>query len=182
MSLPDLLEYWLDTAPDERLDGVEEHLLGCASCSARLEGVAALGAAIRSIVGEGDLRVFVSDDFVDRLARQGLRLRQYRVPPGGRVDCTVTARDDIMIARLGAPSALASRVDLVICDESGREGARVENIPSPGAGADIVFMEPIEALRRLQATVIRVRLLGVEEKEERLLGEYAFHHTPSSPG
>ena len=32
--------------------------------------------------------------------RQGLRVREYRVPAGGRVDCTVTADDDLLVSHL----------------------------------------------------------------------------------
>ncbi len=180
--IPDLLDYWLDPLPDDEGDAVEEHLLGCSGCSGTLAELVALGRATRRVVERGGLRVIVGESVVERLAGLGLRLRQYRVPAGGRVDCTVTDQDDIMIARLAAPDTLAQRVDLVICDEAGREGARLADIPAGGAGADVVFIEPIAALRRLEATVIRVRLVGVDENEERLLGEYAFHHTPSSPG
>ena len=42
----------------------------------------------------------VSDSFVKRVAEEGLRIREYAPPAGGGVQCTVTAEDDFLIARL----------------------------------------------------------------------------------
>ena len=69
----------------------------------------------------------VSDAFLKRAAEEGLRVREYAPPPGGSVQCTVTAEDDILVGRLAANLSAAKRVDLCICDDRGIEQIRAPN-------------------------------------------------------
>jgi hypothetical protein len=124
--------------------------------------------------------VVVTAALVDRLAREGLRVREYRVAPGGRVACTVTPEDDLVVGRLAAPFPGVGRLDLALCDAEGREQQRWPDIPVSPEGREVVFTAPVDALRALPASVRRYRLIAVESDGERLLGEYTFEHTPSS--
>ena len=81
-----LIEYWLDELPDDAEAAVDEHLLGCGHCSARLGELVALAGGIRAAYREGAIQVFVSDAFVRHLEAQGLQVREYRVPRTGAVD------------------------------------------------------------------------------------------------
>src|ERR1041385_3222896 len=98
-----LTDYWLAAlviSEDER--AVEEHLMECDECGDRLREIIALAEAVRNLAREGSLRMVVSDTFVRRAAEGGLRIREYEPPPGGMVECTVTAEDDFLIGRLVA--------------------------------------------------------------------------------
>ncbi len=174
-----LADYWLAELDPADEEAVEEHLLGCAACCGRLREVAALADGIRRLARSGVLRVVVSDAFLARLAREGLRVREYRVPAGGSVACTVTARDDLLVGRLVAKIQEARRVDLVLCDAVGREQRRLEDVPIRPGGGEVAMLEPIDLARKLPASVLRVRMLAVEPAGERLLGEFTFNHTPS---
>ena len=100
-----LSDYWLAALPPEEEERVEEHLLGCDSCARELERLAALGDAIRKIVRQGRVRLVISREFLERLESEGLRVRAYSPPAGGGVQCTVTAGDDLLVARLSAELA-----------------------------------------------------------------------------
>lgn len=179
LALSLLTDYWLaDLSPAEEA-AVEEHLLACDECSRGMRGVVDLAGGIRVVARRGTLRVVVTEAFLDRLAREGLRVREYRVAPGGRVACTVTADDDVVVGRLTAPLAGVGRVDLALCDAEGREQQRWPDIPVNPSEGEVVFTAPIDVLRTLPASVRRYRLIAVEAGGERLLGEYTFVHTPS---
>ena len=129
-----LADYWLAALPGPEEEAVEEHLLGCDRCGARLREVIALAEGVRDLAREGSLRMVVSDAFLRRAAEDGLRVREYAPPPGGSVQCTVTAEDDILIGRLAANVSGAKRVDLCICDERGVEQFRMPDIPVHSGG------------------------------------------------
>jgi hypothetical protein len=127
------------------------------------------------------LRTVVTDAFLDRLAREGLRVREYRVGPGGRVACTVTPDDDLVVGRLVAPLGGVGRVDLALCDAEEQEQHRLRDVPINPPATEVVVTAPIDVLRALPASVRHYRLIAVEAAGERVLGEYTFVHTPSVP-
>jgi len=168
-----LVDYWfgdLDAAEEAQF---EEHLFGCAECTAKLEELAALGAAVRAAWCAGAVRAVISRALFEAMKKEGLRLREYPLGPGGSVNCTIAATDDFVVSRLSAPLAGVRRVDLVT------SGGRFEDVPFDAeAGEVLVCPEPAE-LKRKGAFTTRMRLVAVEEAGERVLGEYTFVHTPS---
>ena len=178
-----LADYWTATLAKPEEEAVEEHLFNCDHCGARLREVIALAEGVRNLAREGSLRMVVSDTFLERAAEEGLRIREYAPPPGGGVQCTVTAEDDILIGRLAANLSGAKRVDLCICDERGIEQLRLPDIPvNPGAGS-VAFQESITLMKAAPTLKMIARLVTFDEAGgERLLGEYTFNHTRSLPG
>jgi len=177
-----LVDYWLTELAPADEERVEEHLLSCVSCSGELRSLVDLAAGIRIATGKGIVRAVVTGAFLERLRAEGLRVREYRVAPGGSVQCTVAPDDDLVVARLSAGLEGIGRVDLAICDDSGRERERVRDIPVGGAHGEVVFLPRTANLRAAPAGVDRLKLLAVEQEAERLLAEYTFVHTPSPAG
>ena len=127
--------------------------------------------------------MIVSDVFLKRAAEEGLRVREYAPPPGGVVQCTVTAEDDILIGRLVADLRGAKRVDLRIYDERGAERFRLADIPVHAGASSVAYQESISFLKAAPTTKMIARLISIEDEGgERLLGEYTFNHTRSLPG
>jgi hypothetical protein len=178
-----LVDYWLATLASSEEEAVELHLLDCDRCGARLREVIALAEGVRKLAREGSLRMIVSNAFLERVAEEGLRVRQYAPPPGGGVQCTVTAEDDILIARLAANLSGANRVDVCICDESGVEQARLQDIPVNLSTGTVLLQESITFAKAAPTHKMIARLVAIDERgSERLLGEYTFNHTRSLPG
>jgi len=178
-----LADYWLAALAQPEEEAVEEHLLECDRCGERLREVIALAEGLRNLAREGSLRMIVSDAFLGRAAEEGLRIREYAPPPGGGVQCTVTAEDDILIGRLAADLSGAKRVDLCICDERGVEQQRLPDIPVHSGASSIAFQESITFAKALPTNRMIARLVAVDEAgREGLLGEYTFNHTRSLPG
>jgi len=177
-----LADYWLAGLTTAEEEAVEEHLLACDRCGERLREVIALAEGVRKLAREGSLDMIVSESFLKRAADEGLRVRQYAPPPGGGVQCTVTAEDDILIGRLAADLSGSKRVDLCFCDECGNEQARWPDIPM-NLDDDVLFQYSITYAKASPDYKLIVRLVAVdEEKSERLLGQYTFNHTRSLPG
>lgn len=173
-----LLAYWLGELDTGSADHVEEHYLSCAVCSRRLEQLASLAEGVRAVARTSGVNMVVTEPFVRRLAEQGLRVREYRVPRNGAVNCTVTADDDVVVARLEAPLDTVARLDLVTCGSDGETLLRQEDIPFVAASGGVAVSTRIALLRALPATTLRMRLLAVDTGGERALGEYTFHHVP----
>jgi hypothetical protein len=175
-----LADYWLKdlASGDEEL--VEEHLFSCADCSSELQRLVELIEVIRELTRKGAVAVIMSEPFLERLQGEGLNVRQYRVDPGGGVACTITDQDDLVISRLAADLTGAKRVDISHCDAEGKEHGRVRDVLFTRARKEVVFAQSSDALRALGKETIRMRLIAVDDTEERVLGEYTFNHTPSA--
>ena len=170
-----LVEYWLgelDEAAEARID---EHALGCDACSQRLAEIVALADGIRATFRRGAMRVFVTDAFVKAAAEHGARVREYRVPRNGSVNCSVAPDDDMLVARLEAPLAGVHRLDAI----SYRDGAAADvftDIPFDPATGEVVITPKIAHIRTLPSHRQRIRLVAVEDGGERIIGDYTFNH------
>lgn len=163
-------------APDE--DRVEEHLLECDECSGRLRALVTLGEGVRRLAHEGAVQVVVTPSFLETAAREGLRMREYRVSPGERVACTVAPEDDLLVSHLQADFTGALRVD-VVTEVVGRGEHRIEDVPVSPDAPELILAMAMPTMRALGPSLVRMRLLAHEAASERLLGEYTFAHTPT---
>ena len=175
-----LVAHWL-WEPHRTAPGVEEHLLECQTCSDELARIVALADGIRDVARRGNVQVIVSTAFLDQVAADGLRLREYRLAPGASVECSIAPADDVLVARLTAAPSNAPQIDLAWCDAGGSEQERFRDVPVPTGGREIVWVQRIEDVRALPKVTMRARLLAVDGPTERLLGEYTFNHTPAEP-
>ncbi|MCL4799080.1 MAG: zf-HC2 domain-containing protein [Burkholderiales bacterium] len=178
IALATLAEYWLGELDAAREAELDEHLLGCGQCSAALAELAELAGGIRALVSAGAVRAVVTDAFLERLAAAGLKVREYRVPPGGSVNCTVAPDDDLLVSRLEAPLAGLEQVDVVLLDVPGKAYERLRDVPFDAKAGAVVVAERIDIIRAAPAGRGRMQLFAVSGEAERLLGEYTFNHAP----
>ena len=174
-----LADYWLAELPEAEERALEEHLFSCEGCTQQLQSIVQLGQSIRTLAKQGNLPLIVTQDFLDRLTRQGYRTREYSVPAGGRVECTVTAQDDFLIGRMGADLRNVERLDLAMCEPSGEERLRLRDIPFRADSGEVILNYPVGPARQSGPDLLIMKLLAVSKETERLLGEYTFNHTPS---
>ena len=153
------------------------------SGGARLREVIALAEGVRTVAREGSLHMTVSDTFLEHARDNGVRVREYAVRPGGSVQCTVGADDDLLIGRLTAELSAANRVDLSICDGRGVERLRMRDIPVHSGAGSVAFQYSITTAKAAPTETMIARLVTYDEVgAEQLIGEYTFHHTRSLPG
>jgi hypothetical protein len=173
-----LVAYWLGETPEQPEAVIEEHLFACAYCSARLEQLSAFAAGVRAAVEDGRVSLVVSGRFVEAMKRCGLRLREYRVDPGGSVNCTIAAEDDAVVSHLRAPLAGVKRLDVVRV-LGGVPEQRITDVPFDAAAGEVFMLPPAAWLKTMPAFTMRMRLIDVGEAGETPIGEYVFNHAPS---
>jgi hypothetical protein len=175
-----LLAWWLhDDASAADADAVEEHLMQCDACGETLDALVALGDGVRAAFRAGAVSAVTTAAFVDRLAAHGLRVREYRPPPNGSVECSVAPDDDLLVSHLAAPLAGVERVDAVAVSslEPGVEH-RLEDVPFDAKTGEVLWLPRIAQVKTLPAHTLNVTLLAVAPGGARELGRYAFHHRP----
>ena len=177
ISFEPLVAYWLGEVSGKDQESLEEHVFGCATCTARLEGLVALASGVRDAVKDGKVSMAVSASFVDWMKQAGLRLREYRVEPGGSVNCTISADDDAVVSRLRVPLAGVKRVDLLRI--RGDSEVRVVDIPFNAQAGEVLVVPQPAWLKTMPAFTMQMRLIAVAETGEEQIGEYTFNHAPS---
>jgi hypothetical protein len=173
-----LVDYWLGERADEREQALEDHFFACGHCTERLEELARLGAGVRAAFRSGAVHAVVSAPFLDKLKREGVRVREYRLAPGESVNCTVGA-DEFVISRLSADLAGVKRLDVFEDIDDGKLRLAMHDVPFDAAAGEVLVCPPPALLRKLPAHVGRVRLVAVDEAGSRTLGEYTFNHSPT---
>jgi hypothetical protein len=168
----------LGELPQEEAAAVEEHVLGCDECAARLERMIDLGQGLSALARAGSTGgLLAGEAIVELLEREHLVTRRYRIAPGGQVACTVDAGDVYSAMYLAADTSGARRVDWIY--HSPTAGYRVEDVPFHAGG--VTFVMPAAYLRTLPTQRKTIRLVAVDDTGERLLGEYVLDHTAYSP-
>ncbi|HET7291665.1 MAG TPA: zf-HC2 domain-containing protein [Vicinamibacteria bacterium] len=180
LELPVLVDYWFGELEEANTERVDEHLLACDDCSGTLQHLVGIGQGIRRLSHEGAFSAVVSPWFLDTARQRGLRIREYTVPPGGRVECTVTAEDDLLVSHLRGDFSGLSRLDLVAQPEGGPE-QRVEDLPVDLSRGELILAQSMPVVRAMPTHVLRYRLLAHDAGGDRLIAEYTFAHTRSLP-
>lgn len=173
-----LVAYWLGEVPDEREALLEQHLFGCAYCTGQLESLAGLASGVRAAVKDGTVSMVVSGPFVEAMKQSGLRLREYRVGPGGSVNCTIAADDDAVVSRLRAPLAGVKRLDVVNI-QGGEPDMRLADVPFDAQTGEVMMIPSTAWLKTMPAFTMRTRLIAVGGAGDKPIGDYTFHHSPS---
>jgi len=178
-----LADYWLGLLPTTEEEAVDAHLFECDACGDRLRGIIDIAGALRALARSGALRVVLGDDFVRHAEATGKRVRRYDFPPGQIVPCTISAADDLLIARFAVDLSGVERVDLSFHDPQGVERGRLNDIPIRTDTGHVILQESATFAKAAPSSSMVARLLAVSERgEERLLGEYFFQHTRTIPG
>lgn len=172
-----LLDYWFGDADAAATGAADEHLMACDRCGEALDALAALGAAVRDALRAGDVAVVTGGLFVQRLGDSGARLREYRVAPGGSVNCTVAPDDDVLVTRLSAALQGVQRLDLHHASDDGAAGV-LQDIPFDAATGEVVVVNKVAAVRLQGPHTLRITLQAVDAAGPRDLGDYTFHHRP----
>ena len=168
-------DYAAGELPDADAAALEEHLFSCAECGARAAAFEGLVGAIRPAVESGQVSGFVTDAVLNRMARQGLRMRTYALSPGDRVPCGVWDGDEVMVLRLRGDFGHASEFTLSR-RVGGSEVSRATVSLAPGPRPELIHILPAALVRELPAVELDVRLTAHEEGGERLVGAYTLVH------
>lgn len=172
----DIVDYWAGDLPRTRADEIEEHVFACTECEHRLAEGGALARGIAAVVREGRFHSIVTDAVLNRLAKDGVRIRMYTLEPGVVVPCSVWADDDLVVARIRADFAGVDSVTVVTRRASGEEISRLTDVAVRPGQQELIDAISASLLRRLPSTSVRLILTGRAADVERTIGEYVLEH------
>lgn len=178
-SIATLLDYWLHDSDAGVTDAVDEHLMQCDACGHTLDGLVALGEGVRVAFRGGEVAAVTSGAFVQHIVAQGLKVREYRPPRNGSVNCSVAPDDDLLVSRLEAPLQGVEHLDALteLSIEPGVQH-RLRDIPFDPQAGEVLFLPKLAEVRGLPAHTMRVTLLALEPGGASEVGQYTFCHRP----
>jgi len=172
----DLVDYWvgdLDHRSDER---VEAHLFECAECAERLTHIATMADAVAEAVRGARVESIVNDAVLNKLARDGVRIRTYAPEPGAFMPCAIWPEDDLVVSRLRGDFSGYDELTLVLKPDEGPELSRDVDIPLISGTHEIVTATSASHLRRLPSMRLLLIVSGKRGETEQVIGEYGLEH------
>ena len=154
---------------------LEEHLFACVDCSTRAAELDAVVRAIPTAVRSAQVGGFVTDAVLNRLEREGVRVRTYALSPGAVVPCAVWADDELMVLRLRGDFGTATQFTLSQ-RVPGAELVHVTGQVAPSAYGEVIYALPAESIRHLPVVNVEVLLTATEGSGERPVGSYTLVH------
>jgi hypothetical protein len=168
IDLSELLAYWLRERDD---DDLEEHVFACDRCARDLEAIHLIGEGISASVRRGVLNTVTSRAVLNRMAREGLAIREFALRPGDEVDCAVARDDIVMVARLLGRFENAKQLAVTV-DIGGQEQLRYDDLPINPAHGEINLVDNGDAVREWPSTKLTFQVLDGDT----VLAEYVLHH------
>jgi len=176
-SFGELADYWTSDITTADAEQIEAHVFDCERCARMLAEADRLRAGISDLARSGNIQAFVTDDVLNRLARDGVRVRYYALNPGESVRCAVWSDDDVLVTRLRGNFAGVESVDAEMRLESGEEWAHTKDIPLPDGATELVMALPAALVRTAPTIPMRLTLRASDtSRRERILAEYVFNH------
>lgn len=174
ITLADLTDYAAGELPGADAAALEEHLFSCAACGARAAEVEGLVSGIRLAATSAEVGGFVTDALLNRLARDGVRVRTYSLSPGAVVPCAVWEGDEVMALRLQGELGGAS--EFTLSQRVG--GAEVSRTTGHAVSShgEIIYAVPAAVIRQLPVVHVEVLLTAHEDGRERPVGSYTLVH------
>lgn len=172
----DVVDYWAGDLPKMTADRLEDHVFTCAECARQLAEGKALALGIAAVVRQGRFHSIVTDSLLNRLAKDGVRIRMYTLEPGVVVPCSVWMDDDLVVTRIRADFAGVESATIVTRLASGQEISRLADVLVRPGQDEIIDAISASLLRRLPSTSVRLTVTGRTGTGERTIGEYVLEH------
>ena len=175
LTLAALTDYAAREVSQAESAAIEEHLFSCADCAARAAELEAIVHAIAPAMRSAEVGGFATDALLNRLARQGVRLRTYALSPGSVVPCAVWDGDELMALRLRCDPGGAREVTITQ-HVGGSEVVRSTGQIGAGSPSEVIFTQSAAWVRQLPAAEVEVRLSVREGGGERAIASYTLVH------
>jgi hypothetical protein len=176
LSSAEIFEYWAGELNPRDEERIENHVFTCTRCAAALAEGEVLARGLRALVRSGTFHSLVSESVLNRLARDGARIRTYSLRPGDVVPCAVWADDEVVVTRLRGDFSGVEAVSVAATLANGQELSRSNDVPVRPGQDELIDAISAEWLRQLPATTVRLRVTTGHGSEERLLGDYTLAH------
>lgn len=178
ITLADLTDYAAGELPGIEAAAIEAHLFSCAACGARAAEFEALVRAIPPAVRSAGITGFVTEAVLNRLAREGVRVRSYALSPGAVIPCAVWEGDELMVLRLRADLHGPGEVTLSQ-SVAGAEVSRTTGDVAPNPQGEIICVLPAAWIRELPVAQFDLVLTAREGDVDRPIASYTLVHEGS---
>jgi hypothetical protein len=150
---------------------IEEHLFGCADCSAYAAWLGALGDGVRRLARDGRMELVATVSLVGKLDADGLPMRRYHLRPGEIVPCSISD-ETYNLVQLDVDLTGAGPIDSELRGPGGILMSRLDDIPYDPASGTVFVVARGDQIRALPSLLMTIRLFS----GDRLLGEYRLDH------
>lgn len=181
VGLDELLDYLLGETASERLGAIEDHIFECDSCAERVESVERLREAVAGAARRGEIAANITTAFVERAIRDGLTVREYRIPEGGTVPCSA-GPEDLWVVRLAGEFGDLEGLDLA-AEFHDLEHEAV--VPVPGRRVvidqdrgEVILVFPGDLIRSYPRSRWTMRLRGEGAGGPLEFGPFVMDHSP----
>jgi hypothetical protein len=169
----ELVDYWTGDLRGQAGSAFEAHLFGCDDCGRRLAELDALARGIDRAARAGGLSTVVDEAVLNRLARDGVRVRTFTVAPGDVVPCAVWDGDEVIALRLQGNFRGMRRVTVV--QRVGRKEL-VRETDVPVGRSEVILAKPAAFIRETPTARVDIRVTGRAGGVRRLVGAYTLQH------
>ena len=173
---PDLLDYWVDDLDQHDAERVEAHVFECVECANRLADIATMAHAVAEAVRGARVQSVISDTVLNKLSRDGVRVRTYAPEPGRFIPCAIWPEDDLIVSRLRGDFSGYEELTLVLKGNEGLELSRNVDIPLISGTQEILTATSASHLWRLPSMRLRLIVSGKRGDIEQVIGEYSLEH------
>ena len=171
-----MADYWAGGLAVQQADAIEEHIFSCAACATRLEAVAAMAGSIASLARQGRISGIISRGTLNRLQRDGVRVRVYSLSPGDVVPCAVFADDDLVVTSLRGNFTGVDAVTLSVTGSAPLSGVVLEDVPVTAAEGEILWAAPGSLIRQMPTSRVTLTLTAGRANGPKI-SEYVLDHT-----
>jgi hypothetical protein len=170
-----LADYWAHDLPDADVPEIEAHLFSCAGCSARLEAIALVAGGVAVLARQGRISGIISRALLNRLQRDGVRIRQYTLHPGETVPCAAFPDDDVIVTAMNADLTGRRTVSLTVTGQGGMPLGTLEDVPVSESSDGVLWANPGALVRSMPSQQLRLTLRSGDGVE--VIAEYVLDHS-----
>ncbi len=171
-----MVDYWSGGLTVQQAEAIEEHVFSCAACAARLEGVAAMAEGITSLARQGRFSGIISRGTLNRLQRDGVRVRVYSLSPGDVVPCTVFADDDLVVTSLRGDFAGVDALTISVIASAPLSGMVLEDVPVAATEGELLWAAPGSLIRQMPTSRVTLTVTAGRASGP-TISEYFLDHT-----
>ena len=169
-----LTDYAAGELSEPESSAVEEHIFSCTECGERAAQLEAIARATRLAMRAAEVDGFVTDAILNRLSREGVRVRSYVLSPGAVVPCAVWDDDEVTVLRLRGDLGSATEFTLVRRVAGTEVGRATVAIAAPYG--EVLYVDSAARIRQLPVTEVELLLTAHEGGQDRFVGHYTLQH------
>ncbi len=140
----------------------------------------ALETGLATLVRQGRISGIVSRALLNRMQRDGIRVRMYSLAPGETVPCAVFPGDDLVVAALRGNFSGVDAVTLSVIGPGNSPGGQIDDVPVSRPDGEVLWATPAAVVRQMPSMRLQLTLASAGSPRAEL-GTYVLDHSASIP-